>query len=89
MKVQVILELDVPADEYSKDDIKAGILEQAVWDETMGALKVTRQIALLDCVHLSGTADNARHKAFAHASIDHYKRWLKILEESVWKFRIL
>lgn len=89
MKVQVILELDIPTEEYSDDDIKAGMLEQIVWDETMGALKATHQIALLDCVHLSGTTDNAHHKAFADASIDHYKRWLKILEESVWKFRIL
>lgn len=89
MKVQITIELDVPTEDYSEEDIKAGMLEQNVWDETMGALKSTRQIALLDCVHLLGTADNALHKAFANASIDHYKQWLKILEESAWKFKLL
>lgn len=89
MKVQIIIELDVPTEDYSEEDINTGMLEQNVWDETMGALKATREIALLDCVHLSGAADNALHKAFADASIDHYKRWLKILEESIWKFKIL
>lgn len=89
MKVQITIELDIPTDGYAEEDIKAGMLEQTVWEETIGALKSSRQDALLDFIDLSTTADNPLHKAFADASIDHYKRWLKIMEESVWKFKIL
>lgn len=89
MKVQVTLELDIPSDEYSNDDIKAGILEQDVCDATLQYMICKHTADVLRWIAQESKSENEQEKLGEKRIAKHHETWAEILEQAVWKFKIL
>lgn len=89
MKVRITLDLDVPTDGYSVEDIKAGMLEQNVWDDTLSYMRCRHAEDVVRWIVLESKAENAQEKLGAKMIAKHHETWADILSDCAWKFEVL
>jgi len=89
MKVQVILEFDIPTDEYSNDDIKAGMLEQDACYATLQYMTCKHTEDVMRWIAQESKSENEQEKLGAKSIAKHHETWADILDSAVWKFKIL